>query len=250
MKKIYLFLVMSLISVIAYGTNFSVAPTRFELKVDKVVTSEVYVTNNTRKPLRVETYIEADGDFGVEYNLNSNIVVFPKVIAIKPGGKQVVRFRVKPGVNLKNGEYKSYIVFKEIPSEIKTVGERKSTGDEITNISILTELGISIYGNVGEEILKGKIENFRSNYKNNILEIKFNAISEGNTAFKYQFVIEDGKGKVLSRGKCGISPRNGRRELGFALSETSKFKGKNIKIKILDQKNNILHEEKMRVSSK
>lgn len=248
MKKLYIFFSLLLINLLAYGNSFYVMPTRFELKIDKVATNEVYINNNTNRPLRIETYIEGDSDFGKEYNLDSNIAVFPKVVAIKPGGKQVVRFRVKPGQNLKDGEYKSYIVFKEVPGEIKTQGEKKAGDGELTNVSILTELGISIYGSTGNEILKGRIENFKAKYKNKALSVKFDAISEGNTSFKYHYMIEDGKGEVLGKGKCGISPRNGKSPIGFVLTETSKFKGNTIKIKILDQKNNILIEEKVAIS--
>ena len=54
MKKIYLFFMMLFASALAYGTNFSVAPTRFVLRIDKVATNEVYVSNNTQKPLRIK----------------------------------------------------------------------------------------------------------------------------------------------------------------------------------------------------
>ena len=247
MKKIYIFLVMLLVSLVTYGANFSVAPTRFELKVDKVATNEVYITNNTKRPLRIETYIESDEDFGKDYNLNDNIAIFPKVVAIKPAGKQVVRFRVKPGSNLKDGEYKSYIVFKEIPYEIKNSGDKKEDKDGTSNVIIVTELGISVYGVAGEEILKGRIENFKANYKDNVLGIRFDSISEGNTSIKYRYMIEDSKGKVLAEGRAGNSLRNGKNKIGIALTEIDDFKGKNIKIKILDQKNNILKEEKIKM---
>lgn len=247
MKKLYLFFIMLSINIIVYGTNFSVAPTRFELKIDKIATNEVYVSNNTQKPLRIETYIESDNEFGADYNLNSNIAVFPKVIGIKPGGKQVVRFRVKPGQNLKDGEHKSYIVFKEIPPEIKTIGDKKSTGDDITNISIVTELGISIYGTIGEEELKGRIENFKANYEKNILVMEYDAISDGNISFKYRYIIEDEKGNILNSGKSGISSRNGKKHIRLGISELPKIKGNSVKIKLLDQYDNILYEEKVKI---
>ncbi|MCF2612389.1 molecular chaperone [Fusobacterium perfoetens] len=247
MKKLYIFLSLLFINMFAYGVNFAVAPTRFEIKIDKVVTNEVYIFNNTKKPLRIETYTESDNDFGSEYNLDSNIVVFPKIVSIKPGGRQTVRFRVKPGQNLKDGEYKSYIIFKEVPSEIKSYGENSSEEVLTSKVTILTELGISVYGSIGEEILKGRIENFKTSYENGILSIRFDGISEGNTSFKYQFVVEDENGDILSKGKCGIPTRNKKNQIGFGVKEVANAKGKSIKVKILDQKNNILKEEKVRI---
>lgn len=250
MKKLYISFLLLFINLIAFATNFSVAPTRFELKVDKVTTNEVYLTNNTNKPLRIETYLESDKTFGENYNLNSNITIFPKVVTIKPAGKQIVRFRVKPGTNLKDGEHKSYIVFKEVPLEIKNIGEKNTlVGETSPNIVILAELGISVYGISGNETLKGDIENLKLNYKENTLGIKFDSISTGNTSFKYKYVVEDEKGKILSQGKAGNSLRNGKTNIGIALTKTDNYKGKNIKVKILDQKNNILEEKKIKISS-
>lgn len=249
MKKLYIFLTMLLMGVITYGANFSVAPTRFELKIDKTATNEVYITNNTKRPLRIETYLESDNDFGKEYNLNSNIAIFPKVIAIKPAGKQVVRFRVKPNSNLKAGEYKSYIVFKEVPYEIKNSEKKLEDQDGTSNVIIVTELGISVYGTLGEENLKGKIENFKLNYKDKVLGIKFDSISEGNCSYKYRYIVEDLKGNILAEGRAGNSLRNGRVNMGFVLTETENFVGKNIKVKILDQKNNVLKEERIKISN-
>lgn len=248
MKKLYICFLIFIINLMAFGTNFSVAPTRFELKIDKISTNEVFVTNNTKKPLRIETHIENDKDFGEEFNLSSNITIFPKVVTIKPAGKQVIRFRVKPGVDLKNGEYKSYIVFKEIPLEIKNTGEKNSNGSTSTNLTILTELGISVYGISGEEVLKGKIENFKLDYKDKALCIKFDSISTGNTSFKYKYKIEDEKGKILSAGRAGNSLRNGKTNIVFCLTKTENLRGKNIKVKLLDQSDRVLAEKTAKIA--
>ena len=69
---------------------------------------------------------------------------------MRPGGKQTVRFRVKDTENLKDGEYRSLLVFKEIPKDVKTTGTNKS--DEIiTEFSFITELAVRIIGVKGEK---------------------------------------------------------------------------------------------------
>lgn len=244
MRKICLILNVFIMSVCLYAINFSVAPTRFEINIDKVATNEVYVINNTAQPLRIETYFESDENFGAEYNLNSNIAVFPKIVAIKPGAKQVVRFRVKPGKNLEDGEYKSYIVFREVPPEIKTTGEGAGGQSTATNVSILTELGISIYGHFGEEVLKGSLENFKVTYKNKILKMSGTAISEGNTSLKFKFKVEDTKGNVLSRGSLGNSSRNGKRNIGVSLTDITE---KEIRVKIYDQTDKVYYDENVKL---
>ena len=248
MKKLYISFLLLFINLITFATNFSVAPTRFELKLNKSITDEVYIMNNTKKQLRIETYLESDKAFGENYNLNSNIVIFPKVVTIKPAGEQIIRFRVKPGTNLKDGEYKSYIVFKEVPLEIKSIGN-KNNNSTSSNITIITELGISIYGITGQEILKGYVENFKLTYKDKVLGIKFDSISTGNTSFKYKYIVEDEKGKILSQGRAGNSLRNGKTNIGITLTKTENFKGKNIKVKILDQNNNLLKEKNIKINS-
>lgn len=243
-KKIYLLLIIFITSTCSYAANFSVAPTRFEINIDKVATNEVYVLNNTSQPLRIETYFESDVEFGKKYNLNSSIAVFPKVIAIKPGAKQVVRFRVKPGKDLEAGEYKSYIVFREVPPEIKSTSERTKTQNAATNVAILTELGISIYGHFGEEIIKGSLENFKVTYKDKILNMWGTSTSEGNTSLKFRFEIEDKKGNILAKGNLGNSSRNGKRNIGVSLTSIEE---KEIKIKVYDQTNKIYYNKSIKL---
>lgn len=246
MKKLYIFFTFIIFGIISYGANFSVAPTRFELDINKVATNEVHIFNNTSKPLRIETYLESDKNFGEKYNLNKNIAVFPKVIAIKPGAKQVVRFRVKPSKDLAEGENKSYLVFKELPRNIKTTAPQNSDGST-TNISILTELGISIYGHLGEEILKGKLENVEVITKKTYIVLRGNATSKGNTSLKFRYKLESKSGKVLSEGTFGNSPRNGKAKLGLNLGNFPELAGKTVIIKIVDQKDKIYYEKKIKL---
>lgn len=63
--------------------------TKFEVDLSKSSTQEMYIVNNTDSPLRVGIAPESDKKF--RYNLNSNIKVFPKVVSVKPAGKQIVR---------------------------------------------------------------------------------------------------------------------------------------------------------------
>ena len=182
-----------------------------------------------------------------KYNLNKNIAVFPKVIAIKPGAKQVVRFRVKPSKELAEGENKSYLVFKELPPNIKTTASKNSEGETSTNISILTELGISIYGHTGEEIIKGRLEDVKLTAKNNYISLKGNAVSEGNTSIKFRYKVESTGGKILSEGVLGYSPRNGKTQIGLGLGKFPEMAGKDIVVKVFDQKEKLYYEKKIKL---
>lgn len=149
MKKIILIFILAIFSTLSYSLNFSIAPTKFEVDLNKRETQEAFIINNTSSPLRIEVYLDTLEGYE-EKNLNSNIVIFPKKVSVRPGGKQTVRFRVKDIENLKDGEYKSLLVFKEIPKDIKTTGTNKS--DEIiTEFSFITELAVRIIGVKGEK---------------------------------------------------------------------------------------------------
>lgn len=145
MKKIFYTILMLIIFNISYSLNFTAAPVSFEIDLNKAVTEEIFLINNTPTPLRIEAYVDTLEGYE-EKNLNSNIVIFPKKISIKPGGKQVIRFRVKPSENMEKGKYKSLLVFQEIPSKI----EENITGETSKNVSagfkLITELAIIVTG--------------------------------------------------------------------------------------------------------
>ena len=96
MKKIIILCLFIIIGTLSFALNFTIYPTKFEVDLSKSSTQEMYIVNNTDSPLRVGIAPESDKKFGENYNLNSNIKVFPKVVSVKPAGKQIVRFRVIP----------------------------------------------------------------------------------------------------------------------------------------------------------
>ncbi len=245
MKRIYIFFIMLIITALSYGFNFSVAPTSFELDLNKTATSEIYIFNNTSQPLRIETYFEEDKDFGAEYNLNKNIAVFPKTVALKPGGKQTVRFRVRPGKDLKDGEYKSYIFFKELPHEIKSKAKEENKGGG-ANVTILTELGISVYGHIGEEIVKGSLNNVKATYQKKNLILEGDTFSEGNTSIRFFYEIHGEKG-FFREGILGYSKRNGKNKIGLVVGEFPELAGKEIKVKIYDQNDKVYYNKKIKL---
>ena len=94
MKKFLFIILLLSFSVLSYSLNFSVAPTGFSVELDKTSTQEITIINNTAEPLRLAASFQSDSEFGEKYNLNSNLTIFPKIISLKPAGKQIVRFRI------------------------------------------------------------------------------------------------------------------------------------------------------------
>lgn len=245
MKKLLFFIFLINISVISYTFNFSVMPTIFAVDLTKVSTNEVYLTNNTSEPLRIEIYPESDSDFSEKYTLNSNIIVFPKIVAIKPGATQTVRFRIKASPNMEKGEYKSLLTFKELESNIKTVQNEESNriAESIgTNITMLTEVSINIFGQNGVGETKGSLSDIKINYNNNYINISSMSTSEGNTSLKFFYKINILNSNLETDGLFGLTLRNGKTPINVSIPGRN-LKGKKAEITIVDQDGKIYYKK-------
>ncbi|WP_270749653.1 hypothetical protein [Fusobacterium hominis] len=143
MKKIKLLLLFVTFSIVAYSINFSVSPTKFDIDMVRKKTYELEIVNNTGNILRITTYLEQIAGYR---SLEENIVVFPKKISIKPGGKKEIRFTIKNLERLEPGIYKNLLVIREIETSntqnIKFVHNK----DLIFNMNIITEVALHING--------------------------------------------------------------------------------------------------------
>ncbi|MBR8700292.1 hypothetical protein IX317_000081 [Fusobacterium sp. DD29] len=204
MKKIVLILLL-IISTVSLSLDFSIYPTRFEFDLSKMNTEELFIVNNTTVPLRIEIFPEVDKNFGEEYNLNDNIKIFPKKVSVKPGGKQIVRFRVTP--KKEDGEFKSYITFKE--QEKKTTTSESSSDAISSNIGILAEISIPVYGMGNNVNVSGEITKLNYFKRGNSLQMDATVVSKGNSALKLSYSLEDRATGKVYQGKLGNSSRTG-----------------------------------------
>ena len=245
MKKLAFIILLLTISFVSYSLNFSVMPTGFVVDLDKVSTQEVQIRNNTSAPLRLEAYFEADPVFGEEFNLNSNSVIFPKIIALKPGAKQTIRFRTKPNADMKEGEYKSYLTFKEIPQEIKVVpGDEQNNNTAMsTNLQMITEISISIFGQRGKQISKGSLNNLKINYNGNSIITSAATLSEGNASIKFYYNLKVLNSDVELEGMLGMSAREGKKDIKVSIDPTMDLKGKKIKFTVTDLDGKVYYDK-------
>ena len=241
MKKI-IFICFIIFTQSVWSLNFSIAPVKFEADLSKTTYHEAYIINNTAQPLRIEVYTEAPKSYE-KYNLNKEITIFPKIISIKPASKQEIRFRVRPSENIKNGEYRSLLVFREVPGKIKRKVSIKSENSEMeTELNMITEAAVNIFGKIGNVSVKGKIKDFKYNLKKGKLYMTADVLSEGNTALKINYIIKDGN-KKISQGKFGNSFRTGESKISKGiLFNDSELNLKNLKIILLEQNNKVLYE--------
>lgn len=235
MKKVIFSLLFYILSIMSFALNFNVFPIRIDVDSDKVSTHEVVLVNNTLEPLRIEIYPEADIDFGEKYNLNDRITLFPKMVSIKPGDSQIVRLRVKPNIEMKNGEYKSYLTFKEKPSEIKSM-TKELVGDNVTTgVQLITELSIPIYSLGKNQIIDGKLTNIECVANGSTISLKGKSFSNGNTSLNFNYTLDVVGTTEEFNGKFANSARVGEKDLSLVIQTKDNLKGKRAKLKITDQ---------------
>lgn len=243
MKKFLLILFLT-INCIGYSLNFKLYPTSFNLDINKTSINEVTIINETLNPLRVTIFPEKDVEFGEEFNLNNNITVVPKNISLKPGASQVIRFRIKPDVVRKTGEFRSYLTFKETPPEIKTSAS-KSSKDLTSNIQFITELSIPISASGDSLVIDGTVKNVKLKYNGNVALLTTTITSKGNTAMRLNYNLEVIGKNIKKSGSIGSSKRNGTVDSSTAIELGKKLEGNKVKLIIKDQNgkeyyNNIL----------
>lgn len=233
MKKIIVGIFI-ILTTITNAISFTVYPTRFEIDSKSVGIYEAEVVNNTEEPLRVTMYTEEDDNFGKEYNINENIVVVPKNIALKPGASQTVRFRFKPDKNKTDGEYKSNIIFKEIPLDIKSVSKAENNENMTSNVRFITEMAVPVYALGDNLIREGELKNIKINIQGSVMNIEAQTISKGNSKIEFLYSIKEVNGSYKTDGILGYSLRNGESKISTSIPLEEKLKGKKLEIKIYD----------------
>lgn len=209
--------------------NIGIAPTGFYTSLDKNETHEIMVTNNTMQPVRVEIIAESAQGWE-KYDMKDMMKIYPKSITLKPNGSRSVRFAVRGTKNLKEGEYKTKLIFKEIgakPQEINQKIKTQDGQDVEVKFELLTEVHLAAYGLKGNRKVDGKLINSeikRDSKGNKNLVMKFNSNGNSGLAVIGNFEYLDSNRKVLSKNelKMGITSREGNSELETTLENIPK----------------------------
>lgn len=248
MRKKFSIFLFFIYCTLSFSLNFSVFPTEFKIDGTRTTTQEASVINNTTEPLRVEIYAEEDPEYGKDYNLNSNIKIFPKTVSIKPGGTQKVRFRVKADKRIKAGVNKSYLTFKEMPYEIKNINKDKNTTDIKTELNMITVLSIPVYS-LGENIsATADIKNVKLVEKKGVFDLSLDTISKGNAPIYLIYELDVNGSDFTSKGGIGNTARDGAKKLNVSFEGKNGFKGKKANLKITDSKGKVYFNKVITIS--
>ena len=133
------------LSLCIYSANsysaFMVTETSFGVNLDKPVTQDTTLINQSNKPVRVKVDFEKPQWAKDEYYLGDQLVAYPKIVVIPPKGKIQVKIAPRIKKELEDGEYVALLVFKELPSR-----------NNDAQITMLMNIGVPFYGR------KGKLE--------------------------------------------------------------------------------------------
>lgn len=151
MKKLLLLFFIASLRIFA---SFELAPPVHTLDLSRVRTAESVLINDTNKLIRVKVYPKKPDDQPTnDLYMGDWTVIYPQLVYLKPNSRRAVRIGVRTPDTLKDGEYRTEVVFEQLPSE----GEDAT--DEVRYDSISTIIS-TIYGVNGELIYGADTLNF------------------------------------------------------------------------------------------
>jgi len=160
MKKILAILMFNLLFVMSYG-NFQIAPQIQTVNLERPSTNKIYLRNDTNKLKKIKVYAQRPKDQKNEdLYMGDWIIVYPKIIYLKPNSKKTIRMTARPPKGLAPGEYRSQLVFEEEPVKKYDKNENGS-GKVGVNVEVLYVLVSTVYGYVGELEYKGTSEDYK-----------------------------------------------------------------------------------------
>lgn len=141
--------------------NFQVAPQVQKMDLKRPGTHKIFLKNDTNKLKKIKIYSERPRDQKTkDLYMGDWIIVYPKLVYLKPNSKKVVRIASRPPKDLVDGEYRSNLVFEEIPTKKYDNSEKDETKVGV-NLEIIHILVSTIYGYSGELEYNGIFANFQ-----------------------------------------------------------------------------------------
>ena len=153
--KLLLILITIVVNLTTFAqANLLVTPTRVELDNKREKSAVFSLVNKSNQTSRYEIYLEdkqllPSGEFKVleSASSQSSITSFtrysPRRVSLLPEQGTRVRLAVRPPKNIQQGEYRSYIVFHQIPLA-PTNGEQANDETETLSLSVTAYLRIAV----------------------------------------------------------------------------------------------------------
>lgn len=159
LKKLIISIYLLIIS--GLYANFQVAPQVQKLSLDRPGTQKIYLKNGTNKLKKIKIYSERPKDQKtMDLYMGDWIIVYPKIVYLKPNSKKIIRMSARPPRGLVDGEYRSHLVFEELP--VKKYDNKETEDDKVgVNIDIIHILVSTVYGYSGKLEYGGIFDDFQ-----------------------------------------------------------------------------------------
>ena len=154
-----------------------VTQTSFGVDLDRPVTQDTTLINQSNKAVRVRVDFEKPKWAKDEYYLGDQLVAYPKIVVIPPKGKIQVKIAPRIKKELADGEYVALLVFKELPPR-----------NSDAQVTMLMNLGVPYYGRKGELETAMNFDNLRMAKIENGYQLLGEAQNNGN--FSYSLNID------------------------------------------------------------
>ena len=156
-----------------------VTQTSFGVDLDRPVTQDTTLINQSNKAVRVRVDFEKPKWAKDEYYLGDQLVAYPKIVVIPPKGKIQVKIAPRIKKELADGEYVALLVFKELPPRNSDV-----------QVTMLMNLGVPYYGRKGELETAMNFDNLRIAKIENGYQLLGAAQNNGNFSYPLNINIK------------------------------------------------------------
>lgn len=141
--------------------NFQVGPQVQKISLNRPGTQKIYLKNGTNKLKKIKIYSERPKDQKTkDLYMGDWVIVYPKIVYLKPNSKKVIRMAARPPKGLVDGEYRSHLVFEEIPVK-KYDSSEKDESKVGVNIDVIHILVSTVYGYRGKLEYSGIFDDFQ-----------------------------------------------------------------------------------------
>lgn len=159
MKKLIICIYLLLISVLY--ANFEIAPEIQEIDLSRQMTKKIHLKNGTNKLKKIKIYSQRPEDQKTKDLYMGNwIIVYPKIVYLKPNSKKIIRMAARHPQGLAEGEYRSHLVFEELPVK-KYDNSEKDEKKVGVDIQIMYKLITTVYGYRGKLEYGGSFDDFK-----------------------------------------------------------------------------------------
>lgn len=195
-----------LLFIVVLKTSFAlvIMPPILNMELDKPEAREIRIINDSSFPKRYMVEVIDDIRYK-NHSLKDNIKVFPKIISLSPREERDIRIRVTPKEDIHDGEYKAYLLLKEMPLDIDKYENNNYSNNKIkTKINTLIHTKISVYGIYGDI---DKRLDIKSNISENIITSNIKSIGNSGSPIWSKITIksEDGSYRIVEKAIARIA---------------------------------------------